>query len=263
MAFSQSNAKMEVSTTFISAGASADYEIGPGDVLGISIYRSPAMTSAFTVSADGSVAFPEIGAIAVSGRTTAGVSDILEQSLKRQKILVDPHVTVTVTQLRAHRISIMGAVQHPGEISVDRKTMTLSTALAIAGANFGTGSSLVTIIAAGEDASRGTRRQVLLNDIVAGLEDRPVRDGDVFVVQAPPTAYVSGEVGHPGAYAIEPGMAIGQALALAGGVTQRGSTGRIRIIRKLPDGTTQSLSGSKLTDPVRPDDLILVRTRIF
>ena len=52
-----------------------------------------------------------------------------------------------------------------------------------------------------------------------------------------------------------------QALALAGGVTDRGATGRIQIVR-IVDGERQDLD-AELTDDVRPLDTIVVPERYF
>ena len=246
-----------------SAGAAADYMIGPGDVIGVAVYRSPEMTSMLTVDTSGAVLFPEIGRVLVANHTTAEVAGILERELRARRILIDPQVNVIVSQLRARRISVMGAVARPGEISIDRPSMMLSSVLAISGTSFGTGSAIVTIIAKDPAGAGTTRKQVLLARIISGEEDRPARDEDVLVVQAPSTAYVSGEVGRPGAYPLEPNMTVGQALALAGGVSPRGAANRLRVTRTPPDGTQVLLSDVKSTDPVQPDALIQVRQRIF
>jgi polysaccharide export outer membrane protein len=64
-----------------------------------------------------------------------------------------------------------------------------------------------------------------------------------------------------GEYTIRPGMTVRQVLALAGGVTERGSTGRIQVIRKV-DGRERTTSVD-LSDVVQPNDTIVVRERFF
>jgi polysaccharide export outer membrane protein len=56
-------------------------------------------------------------------------------------------------------------------------------------------------------------------------------------------------------------MTVRQVLALAGGVTDRGSTRRIQILRQV-DGQEVTISAS-LKDQVRPGDTIVVRERLF
>ena len=52
-----------------------------------------------------------------------------------------------------------------------------------------------------------------------------------------------------------------QALSLAGGVTDRGSTARIKIVR-IVNGEKKELK-VKLTDIVQPGDTIIVSERFF
>ena len=59
-----------------------------------------------------------------------------------------------------------------------------------------------------------------------------LRAGDTIFVPRAETVFVSGEVRTPGEYVIRiSGMTVRQALALAGGVTERGSSRRVQIVR--------------------------------
>jgi polysaccharide export outer membrane protein len=246
---------------FTAAGASADYRVGVGDVLGISVYRSPEMASQLAVATDGTIVFPELGPIHVGDLTTAQIANEIQARLRRAGILTSPQVNVIVVQLRARLVSVMGAVSRPGEYPVDRESMTVSQVLALAGANFGTGDAVVTLIEG--NGVGAARSQARIADIVSGSADRAVHNGEVIVVQAAPLVYVTGEVGHPGSFALEPGMTIDQAIAVAGGVTPRGSIHRLRVTRKGDDGAQHELADHRLDTAVQPNDVITVRTRVF
>ncbi len=73
--------------------------------------------------------------------------------------------------------------------------------------------------------------------------------------------YVFGQVRTPGAYPIDRGTTVLQALSLAGGVTDRGSTGRIKVVRTA-DGKKKEVK-VKLTDVVEPGDTLIVAERFF
>jgi polysaccharide export outer membrane protein len=88
-----------------------------------------------------------------------------------------------------------------------------------------------------------------------------LRDGDTLVVQKARSVYVFGQVRAPGAYPVDKDTTVLQALSLAGGVTDRGSTGRIKIVRAV-DGKKKELK-VKLTDLVEPGDTIIVAERFF
>jgi polysaccharide export outer membrane protein len=73
--------------------------------------------------------------------------------------------------------------------------------------------------------------------------------------------YVFGQVRGPGAYPLQKTTTVLQALSLAGGVSDRGATGRIRIVR-LANGKRTEVK-AKLDDIVRPGDTIIVPERFF
>jgi polysaccharide export outer membrane protein len=263
-------------TVFTPAGASADYRVGAGDVLGIAVYRAPEMSAMTTVETDGAILVPELGRVTVDGRTVAEIARLLADGYGRAHILVNPSITVTVTQLRARRVSVMGAVSRPGEMALDREGMTLSRVLAQAGANFGTGDGVVTVIDPQDpgkpqdsdkpqDSSKpqAPRQRFRIAEVVAGQGDVPMRNGQVVVVEAAPLVYVSGEVGHAGVFPLEAGMRVEQALALAGGVTARGSIGRLRITRRSDDGSTIDLPHPDRNTALEAGDVVFVKTRIF
>jgi polysaccharide biosynthesis/export protein len=65
----------------------------------------------------------------------------------------------------------------------------------------------------------------------------------VIVVEATPaTAYVMGEVNHPGAVILQAPLTIMQALALAGGLKDFADAKNIRIIRKGPAGMVETIA---------------------
>jgi polysaccharide biosynthesis/export protein len=64
----------------------------------------------------------------------------------------------------------------------------------------------------------------------------------VIVAEAtPPMVYVMGEVNTPGAQPVRGPVTVLQALAVAGGFREFANTRRIRILRKGPDGTIQTI----------------------
>ena len=246
---------------FTSGGAAADYRVGAGDVLGISVYRSPSLAGQIAVDTDGTISFPELGRIKVADLTVGEITAVVANGLARRGIVINPVVNVTVTQVRAKRASVMGAVAHPGDIALDRDGITLSQVLALAGASFGTGDAVVTLIS--KDGSTERREQFRMSELISGQADRPARNADVIVVQSAPLVYVSGEVGHPGAFPLQPGMTAEQAIVVAGGATTRGSTHRLRITRKAADNSAQDIDQPQLRTTLEPDDVVVVRTRVF
>jgi polysaccharide export outer membrane protein len=71
-----------------------------------------------------------------------------------------------------------------------------------------------------------------------------------------------GGVRATGPYRLESGMTVAQAIARAGGVTEKGSTWRVSIKRRNPNGTYTVVSG-KSDEKIQPNDMITVKERIF
>jgi len=111
---------------------------------------------------------------------------------------------------------------------------------------------------AGGDAIRIDLQKLQTGALVQNLTLRP---GDTIFVPRALTVFVSGNVRMPGEYVIRVGMTVRQALALAGGVTDRGSTRRVQIIR-LVDGKEMTLNGD-LQKIVEAGDTIVVNERFF
>ncbi len=241
--------------------AAIDYPVGPGDLLRIDVYRSPDMSTTVRVSDQGDIVVPAIGPVAVRGLTASAIAALIREKLISEKILTNPIVNVLVAEINSKVVMVMGAVARAGEIPLDRPGLTVATVLARAGANFGTGDAIVTIIEGSQP--NAPRKQVNIGEVISGRADAPVHDGEIIVVRSPPTVYVSGEVQRAGAFPIEPQMTVGQAIALGGGVTPRGSMSRVRLSRKQADGSIVRVKDVRLDTPVEPDDLIVVEPRLF
>jgi polysaccharide export outer membrane protein len=89
-----------------------------------------------------------------------------------------------------------------------------------------------------------------------------LRDGDSINVPRAESVYVTGQVKAPGPYVIEGSLTVMQAIAMAGGPTERGATGRVKIFRRVGDKVEQ-VKNVKLSDLIKPGDTIEVPQRYF
>jgi polysaccharide export outer membrane protein len=250
-----------------------NYVIGPQDVLLISIWDQSDLSGKFTVEADGSFTFPLIGRIMAGGLTLRDLEGQLRKRLA-DGYFKNPQVSVAVEQYRSQRIFVIGEVRSPGAYPLTGD-MTLIEALARAGSTTmeAGGEAVIVRPPAGraasapllpnqEDASEVVR--VNIRDLQDGQRSQNIalQDGDTVFVPRAETIYVFGQVKNPGAYPLKTvDTTVLQALSLAGGVTDRGSTTRIKIVR-IVDGEKVELK-VKLGDPVKPGDTIIVQERFF
>jgi polysaccharide export outer membrane protein len=86
-----------------------------------------------------------------------------------------------------------------------------------------------------------------------------LRDGDTIFVPRAERIFVVGHVRNTGPVVYEEGMTVFEAIAAAGGITEKGSNSRIEIVR-IQDGKRKTID-AKQTDVLKPGDQVNVRTR--
>ena len=86
--------------------------------------------SGYTVDSFGDINFPVLGKIRVEGMTREQIADYLTKQLKEQELIKDPVVTVEFMNLG---VSVLGEVNRPGRISINRDNMTILDAISEAG----------------------------------------------------------------------------------------------------------------------------------
>lgn len=233
-----------------------DYVVGTDDIVNVTVFGQAQLSGKFTVQGDGSITYPSLGRIKAGGRTVQALEDEIRKGLG-EKILRDPQVSIAVEQYRSQSVQVMGAVGKPGMIEF-RGSLNVVQALAQSGG---------VTEEAGQEAliMRTDSPSIRLNieSLYKGAADQNVllKAGDTVVVEKAGLVYVTGHVASPGEYKLRTGMMVRQVLALAGGVTDRGSDRRIQIIRMV-DGKPITYSG-KAEDVVQAGDTVHVREKLF
>jgi len=267
------------------AAPEAEYEIGPSDVLRIVVLGQPEMSGDFTVEPDGILNFPLLAKVKVSEMTPTEVEKKLTAMLQ-DGYLKKPQISVLVKEYRSQRVFVTGAVQRSGPYALkgDRSLFGLLADMGSLGADVGK-EVIVT------RAPRKPSPPRLAEMMPEGVPDRgdpppqPVptpevirvslqeldssnagkslilRAGDTITIPQAPQVYISGHVARPGPYRYVEGMTILQVVNLAGGVTERGSSGRLKAVRVVDGKKTEAKV--ELTDPVQPEDMIVVPERFF
>jgi polysaccharide biosynthesis/export protein len=253
------------------AAAQTDYVIGPQDVLTVTVYDHADLSGKFSVEADGTLTFPLIGRVKAAGLTLRALEDTLKMQFA-DGYLKSPQVAVAIDEYKSQRVFVMGEVRGPGAYQLTGD-MTIIEALAKAGGVTQTSAEEILVVrpsasakSAGPAAPNDTESTVLkvnIRELQAGAlsQNLLLRDGDTIVVGRSQAVYVFGQVRAPGAYPSARGTTVLQALSLAGGVTDRGSTGRVKVVRA-QDGKNRELK-VKLTDIVEPGDTLIVGERFF
>jgi protein involved in polysaccharide export with SLBB domain len=110
----------------------------------------------------------------------------------------------------------------------------------------------------------GSSLRVSIRELQAGQlpEGFTLKDGDSINIPRAESVYVMGQVKAPGPYVIEGSLTVMQAIAMAGGPTDRGAMGRVKITRRIGD-RVEEVKSVKLSDLVQPGDTITVPQRYF
>lgn len=242
------------------------YQIGPQDELKITVFDAQELTGSYRVDGDGFITFPLLGRIAAGGSTLGEVQEKLRTMLANGYIR-NPQVRVDIGEYKSQSVIVSGEVRAPAEIRMTGN-MTLLRALAQAGSPLSSASSELTIARQRKGASgiattdNAEVIKVNWRDLQTGRgNDIVLQDGDVIFVPKAQTFYIEGYVRNGGTFVLEPGLTVEQAIALAGGLTDRGSNRGIKATRT-SNGKTQEVD-LKLSDKVQPGDVIHIKQRLF
>jgi polysaccharide biosynthesis/export protein len=92
--------------------ASPEYRVGESDMLQISVWKEPDLSKTVSVRPDGMISLPLIGEVKVIGMTSAEIQDDVASRLKAY--LLNPRVTVEITEIKSRRVFITGEIVRPG-----------------------------------------------------------------------------------------------------------------------------------------------------
>ncbi|WP_108223522.1 polysaccharide biosynthesis/export family protein [Cereibacter johrii] len=212
-----------------------DYRIGTGDILGITVFDHPELLltgggeaqgeSGFRVQADGTVAFPYVGAVKAKGRAPEAVREELRTRLAA--FVPEPQVDVRVMAFNSQAVSVTGEVRTPNRQPLTTVGLTLLDAVNAAGGLTETADARRVTVRRG-----GRSYPVDLEGFLsAGLgSNNPVlRPGDIVTVprRLAREAYLLGEIVKPAAVDLstEP-LTLTQALSRQGGILERRADAR-------------------------------------
>ena len=105
--------------------AMAEHRVQPLDALQITVFREPDLSLKVRVNEAGTINYPLLGTVTVTGLTTSALETKLAGLLARG-FVANPHVTVFVEASPSRRVVVLGQVRMPGnyEIPAD-ETLTL------------------------------------------------------------------------------------------------------------------------------------------
>lgn len=219
----------------------ADYIIGPADLLEVQVFESEKLTDKVRVSSRGDITLPLLGSIKVSGLSAREAELRIEDLLKSEGFIKDPHVTVFIEEYNSKIVTVVGLVEEPGNHSITGRQTLLDVLVAAKGFQEKAGRTVY--LSRSEETGNKQTYMIDLDELLFNGNSElnvVMKPGDVIYVPAAGNVYIEGAVGRSGAYPIQKDLTtISQILISAGGVAPYGDASNIKLIRFLGDGNRE------------------------
>lgn len=238
--------------------------LGVGDLIEVSVYNVAELTTKTRIDNNGEVYLPLIDHVHLAGLAIEEAENLIQKRLSDGGFVKNPHVTIFVNEYASQGASMLGEVSRPGIYPVLGEQRLFDLLSAAGGLTEKAGRS-VTLI------HRSEPEKPVTLPISRNLADNsesnvPISPGDTIVVRRAEIVYVVGDVGRPSGLLMESGhVTVLQAIALAGGTTRTANLGGARIIRKGPEGMTETrvplkkiLHAQAPDVPMQPNDILFV-----
>lgn len=268
-----------------SSVSAADYVIGEGDTLLISVWGEKDMTVPVKVRPDGKITIPAVGEVMAANSTVKDLQAVL--TAKISKIIKNPIVTVTVAEITNNKVYIFGGGVSSRVYSLTQRTTLLQLLCQIGEQQPATGGSAGvagTSISAREGDLKnayvlrnGKKIKQNFYDLFIGgniADDMVIEPNDVLFIPgySDKNVYVMGAVNMPRSILYRDGLTVMAAILEAGGFTKYASQNDTIIYRKdgareitIPVKIKKLINDGDLTQNARllPGDYVVVKEGIF
>ena len=278
----QAGAVQSVSPERNGADPGQSYTLGIEDQITVRALHVEEITEVpVRISGDGNIRLPLAGLIHAAGMTVVQLEDAIAGRLR--PYVLDPEVSVSITDFRSGPVSVLGAVKNPGIYQLQGHK-TIAEVLSLAGGPDATAGAVVKITravdrgpiaVAGASIDNSGKFSVAEISLVSILKaDQPqdniaIQAHDIVSVPRAEMVYVIGEVQRAGGFVLTDGKAISllQALSLAGGLAKVAQPKRASLLRPSPESTKRTeipvdltkIMAAKAPDvPMLPGDILFV-----
>jgi len=256
---------------FLQERITSDYQIGPRDLIEITVFGAPEMNRKERVPETGRITFPLLGEVDVAGLTKVELEKKLAQLLG-EKLLQNPQVTVSILEYQSKRVFVLGAIRNPGPYELQGR-QTLLHAIAEAGGLLPeAGNEIIVTRKLSEGTTNSLR--ISVEDLLVKGDDSlniPLQPDDIINIPVDKIiqVYVIGQVRNPGALQQVRKSNIPtllQAIAQAGGFSDRASKGSVIVKRRDQTGREFELKfdvddiikGKKKDVQLQENDVVIV-----
>lgn len=247
----------------VASAEKAEYVLSPGDVVRITVFQNPDLTTEARVSEAGTMTFPLLGSVRVGGLSLSAAEATIARQLREGGFVLKPNVNILPVEMRGNQVVVLGQVDRPGRYPLETFNQRLADMVAAAGGISEEGDERVVL--KGTRNGQPVRIEVDIKQLfLEGGDDQnvPLEGGDMIYVERAPVFYIYGEVQRPGVFRLERDMSVIQALATGGGLTARGTMRGLRVHRRDETGALQIIEPG-LDDLLLPSDVVHIRESLF
>lgn len=227
----------------------SSYVIGTGDKLEITVFRNSDLGVSPQVDTMGEITFPLLGSMKVSGLTPYQVRDKITEGLR--KYVTNPQVTVNVSTYQSQKVTIMGEVESPGVLQIEKPQPIYELISKAGGFTANSNRDNVTILRKDKKGSR----QIINIDMRKMLEEGDTtqnilvyKDDIVYVPKDIRKITVLGEVSSPGTVDVKERLGILEVITKVGGFTDNANKNNIIIMGKADKSHVRILDYQQILD---------------
>jgi polysaccharide export outer membrane protein len=227
-------------------------KLGAGDLVDVSVYNVPELTTKARIGSSGDIYLPLIDYVHVGDLTVEEAQALIQKRLADGGFVRSPHVTIFVDESSSQGVTVLGEVAKPG-VYPNLGDHKLYEIVSLAGGFTPAAAKKVSIIRRNQPTPLNlTLPRNLADDLTNNVDIQP---GDTINVPRAPVIYVVGDVGRPSGLLLDSGsLTVLQAIALSGGTNRTAKMGGVRIIRKGPAGMTETpVPLKKMLEAKAPD----------
>jgi|GEM_PF-1159893 len=274
-----------------------DYRLGGGDVLNITIYglerRGEFKTVTVRVEESGVFSLPVIPPINAKGLTVSELESQLNKVMIEMDFIKNPRTSVIVTDFKSKKISVLGAVNRPGEYTIERNSVSLYEALALAGGPSHEAGYVLHVMRGDQDDghpfadSRGGEarasgpslpkddglEETISVDLISLMKEANLDlnlllyENDIVYIPEAEYFYVIGFVNAPGGFPLTRPMRVLDGIATASGLIAKEASPGDCVLKRLegdkefivPIDLVAIVEGREPNLYLKPDDIIDVR----
>ena len=237
------------------------YKVGAGDVLNITVWDHPELTipagqfrsageTGNVVHPDGSIFYPYVGKVDVSGKAVTEIRTLITSRLRNY--IENPQIDVSVAAYRSQKVFVSGAVASPSTVPITNLPLTLIDAINQCG-GLSPDADLTSVVISRQVSEKINYETINILELYQNgdmTQNRLLKSNDVIHVPRNDglKVFVMGDVVKASTHRIDrSGLTLAEALNNSGGIDESSADARGIFVMRASD------SSSKIADVFQLD----------